>query len=143
MAPHPLVNQPAPPLSLPDSNGDIFSFTPGTSGVPCALLFYPQSGMAKTCPSTTLSIKCRTSQDLTAAHSKHVNSEMHWQVCLMIPLAGWTQEDSPHICTAEKDLFKRSKVQVVGVSPDAVDKQKVFVDKQKLTVILLALKSKF
>lgn len=61
----------------------------------------------------------------------------------MIPLAGWTQEDSPHICTAEKDLFKRSKVQVVGVSPDAVDKQKVFVDKQKLTVILLALKSKF
>lgn len=44
MAPHPLVNQLAPSLSLPDSNGNMYTFTPGASGVPCALLFYPQSG---------------------------------------------------------------------------------------------------
>ena len=35
---------------------------------------------------------------------------------------------------AEKDLFKRTKVEIVGVSGDAADKQKEFVEKQKLTV---------
>ena len=59
-----------------------------------------------------------------------------------MPFTGWTQRDSPYIYTVEKDLFKRSKVQVVGVSPDAVDKQKAFVDKQELTVILLTLNIK-
>ena len=34
----------------------------------------------------------------------------------------------------DNELFKRTKVEVVGVSADPVDKQKAFVDKQKLTV---------
>ena len=38
------------------------------------------------------------------------------------------------VCCTDKELFKRSKVEIVGVSSDAVDKQKTFVDKQKLTV---------
>ena len=33
----------------------------------------------------------------------------------------------------DKELFKRTKVEIVGVSSDAVDKQKAFVEKQKLT----------
>ena len=36
--------------------------------------------------------------------------------------------------TPDNELFKRTKVEVVGVSADPVDKQKAFVDKQKLTV---------
>ncbi|EIW81373.1 thioredoxin-like protein [Coniophora puteana RWD-64-598 SS2] len=39
---------------------------------------------------------------------------------------------------AEKEIYKRSNVQVVGVSPDSVKKQKEFVEKQKLTVRLVA-----
>ncbi|EJF63383.1 AhpC-TSA-domain-containing protein [Dichomitus squalens LYAD-421 SS1] len=39
---------------------------------------------------------------------------------------------------AEKDLFKRTKVEIVGVSSDAVDKQKTFVEKQKLTYPILS-----
>ena len=34
----------------------------------------------------------------------------------------------------EKDLFKQSKVKVIGISADPVGKQKEFVEKQKLTV---------
>ncbi|KAI0720517.1 AhpC-TSA-domain-containing protein [Cerioporus squamosus] len=39
---------------------------------------------------------------------------------------------------AEKDLFKRTKVEIVGVSSDPVDKQKEFVEKQKLTYPVLS-----
>ncbi|KAI0754924.1 thioredoxin-like protein [Daedaleopsis nitida] len=39
---------------------------------------------------------------------------------------------------ADNELFKRTKVEIVGVSTDAVDKQKAFVDKQKLTYPVLS-----
>ncbi|RPD62446.1 AhpC-TSA-domain-containing protein [Lentinus tigrinus ALCF2SS1-7] len=39
---------------------------------------------------------------------------------------------------ADKDLFKRTKVEIVGVSSDPVDKQKEFVEKQKLTYPVLS-----
>ncbi|KAI0657371.1 peroxiredoxin Q, partial [Cubamyces menziesii] len=39
---------------------------------------------------------------------------------------------------AEKDLFKRTKVEIVGISSDPVDKQKEFVEKQKLTYPVLS-----
>jgi len=39
---------------------------------------------------------------------------------------------------AEKEVFKRSNVQIVGVSPDNVKKQKEFVEKQKLTYPVLS-----
>ena len=34
----------------------------------------------------------------------------------------------------EKDTFKPGKVQIIGISPDPVEKQKLFVEKEKLTV---------
>jgi len=34
----------------------------------------------------------------------------------------------------EKDNFKPGKVQIIGISPDPVEKQKAFVEKEKLTV---------
>jgi hypothetical protein len=41
---HPLVNQPAPIITLPDANGKPFEINPGKSGVPTAIFFYPTSG---------------------------------------------------------------------------------------------------
>ena len=35
---------------------------------------------------------------------------------------------------AGREIFKHSKVQVIGISADPVNKQKEFVEKQKLTV---------
>ncbi|KDR82771.1 hypothetical protein GALMADRAFT_238291 [Galerina marginata CBS 339.88] len=39
---------------------------------------------------------------------------------------------------AEKDTFKPGKVQIIGISPDSVEKQKTFVEKQKLTYPVLS-----
>ena len=39
----------------------------------------------------------------------------------------------------EKDIFKPGKVQIIGISPDPVEKQKVFVEKEKLTVLHIPL----
>ncbi|KAH9933122.1 AhpC-TSA-domain-containing protein [Epithele typhae] len=39
---------------------------------------------------------------------------------------------------ADKDLFKRSNIEVVGISSDSVDAQKTFVEKQKLTYPVLS-----
>lgn len=40
---------------------------------------------------------------------------------------------------AGKEIFKTSKALVVGVSADPVEKQKEFVEKQKLTVRIIVL----
>ncbi|OJT11530.1 hypothetical protein TRAPUB_11948 [Trametes pubescens] len=98
MARHPLIGQPAPPLSLPGADGETYTFTPGEKGVPVALFFYPKSG----------SFGCTK------------------EACQF------------RDALAEKDLFKRTKVDIVGISSDAVDKQKEFVEKQKLTYPVLS-----
>ncbi|EIW59195.1 peroxiredoxin Q [Trametes versicolor FP-101664 SS1] len=98
MARHPLIGQPAPPLSLPGADGETYTLTPGEKGVPVALFFYPKSG----------SFGCTK------------------EACQF------------RDALAEKDLFKRTKVDIVGISSDAVDKQKEFVEKQKLTYPVLS-----
>ncbi|KAF9077632.1 peroxiredoxin Q [Rhodocollybia butyracea] len=39
---------------------------------------------------------------------------------------------------AEKEVFKDDRALVIGVSPDSVEKQKLFVEKQKLTFPILS-----
>jgi len=39
---------------------------------------------------------------------------------------------------AQKDIFKPGKVQIIGISPDPVEKQKTFVEKEKLTYPVLS-----
>ncbi|KZT11999.1 peroxiredoxin Q [Laetiporus sulphureus 93-53] len=39
---------------------------------------------------------------------------------------------------AEKELYKRTKVEIVGISKDPVEKQKAFVEKEKLTYPILS-----
>ncbi|KAI0770347.1 peroxiredoxin Q, partial [Fomes fomentarius] len=96
--PHPLIGTNAPTLTLPGADGETYTLTPGTKGVPVALFFYPKSGSY-----------------------------------------GCTKEACQfRDALAEKDLFKRTKVEIVGVSSDPVDKQKAFVDKQKLTYPVLS-----
>jgi peroxiredoxin len=37
-------------------------------------------------------------------------------------------------CLTEKDTFKPGKVRIIGLSRDTVEKQKLFAEKEKLTV---------
>ncbi|KAK7682378.1 hypothetical protein QCA50_014583 [Cerrena zonata] len=96
--PHPLVGKEAPALSLPEANGETYTFEPGKSGVPIALFFYPKAGTYG-CTKEA----CQFRDALT-----------------------------------EKDVFKNSNVQVVGVSGDSVEKQKQFKEKQGLTYPILS-----
>jgi peroxiredoxin Q/BCP len=42
-----LIGKPAPAFILPNFDGEPFEYKPGASGLPTALLFYPQSGQQK------------------------------------------------------------------------------------------------
>ena len=46
----PLVGKPAPPLELPDANGETYKLEPDKAGVPIALFFYPKSGVYPSMP---------------------------------------------------------------------------------------------
>ena len=50
---------------------------------------------------------------------------------------GCTKEACQLQSLSEMEAFKEANVQIVGVSPDPVEKQKVFVKKHKLTVSCL------
>jgi len=96
--PHPLVGKAAPPLSLPDANGETYVFTPGTTGKPVALFFYPKSG----------SFGCTK------------------EACQF--------RDS----LSSSEVYKGTGVTIIGVSPDPVEKQKAFVEKEGLTYPILS-----
>jgi len=95
---HFLIGKPAPPLTLPNHDGETYTMTPGANGVPISLFFYPESGSF-----------------------------------------GCTKEACDfRDALAAKELYKRTKVEIVGVSKDPVEKQKAFVEKQKLTYPVLS-----
>ncbi|KAG0700455.1 thioredoxin-like protein [Suillus ampliporus] len=102
MAPHPLINKPAPEFSIPHANGHMFKFPPEEQGrrvnKPIALCFYPESG--------TLACSREACQFRDAL--------------------------------VENAIFKRTEVQVIGISPDPVPKQKQFVESQHLTYPVLS-----
>lgn len=93
-----LIGKPAPPITLKNYDGQDYTFTPGATGLPTALFFYPESG----------SMGCTR------------------QACQF------------RDAIAEKDTFKPGKVQIIGISPDPVEKQKAFVEKEKLTYPVLS-----
>ncbi|KAF7979671.1 hypothetical protein HWV62_41665 [Athelia sp. TMB] len=92
-----LIGQPAPSFTSTRSDGEPYTLTPATSGVPIVLFFYPKSGSY-----------------------------------------GCTKEVCQFQAMTEKENFKRSGVLVVGVSPDPVDRQRAFVEKQKISYPLLS-----
>jgi len=93
-----LIGKTAPAITLKNYDGESYTFTPGESGLPTALFFYPESG----------SYGCTK------------------QACQF------------RDAIATKDTFKPGKVQIIGISPDPIDKQKTFVEKQKLTYPVLS-----
>ncbi|KAH8114361.1 thioredoxin-like protein [Phellopilus nigrolimitatus] len=98
MTKHPLIGKKAPEISLPNFDGSTYTFTPGASGGPTALFFYPQSGTY-----------------------------------------GCTKEACQfRDALSEEEIFKTTNVSVIGVSPDPVEKQKKFVEKQGLTYPILS-----
>lgn len=40
-----LIGKTAPTITLPNYDGESYTFTPGEKGVPAALFFYPESGI--------------------------------------------------------------------------------------------------
>ncbi|KAF9533266.1 thioredoxin-like protein [Crepidotus variabilis] len=93
-----LIGKAAPPITLPNYDGETYAWKAGVSGLPTALFFYPQSGSY-----------------------------------------GCTREACQfRDAIAEKDIFGTDKVQIIGISIDAVEKQKVFVERQKLTYPVLS-----
>jgi len=95
---HPLINQAAPAITLPDSDGKDFTIEPGKSGQPMALFFYPASG----------TYGC-TKEACTFRDAIKAN-----------------------------EVFKRSKCEVIGISGDAVQKQKSFSDEHGLGYPILS-----
>jgi len=93
-----LIGKTAPAITLKNYDGESYTFTPGESGLPTALFFYPESG----------SYGCTK------------------QACQF------------RDAIATKDTFKPGKVQIIGISPDPIEKQKTFVEKQKLTYPVLS-----
>ncbi|KAI0917013.1 hypothetical protein AcV5_007599 [Taiwanofungus camphoratus] len=79
------------------------------------------------------------SLDLLVARRKLVSSETTLQVhpCPISSMELLMRALDSH-CIPEKELYKRSKVQIVGVSRDPVGKQKAFVEKEKLTYPVLS-----
>jgi peroxiredoxin Q/BCP len=115
MAPHPLIGQAAPVISLPDSSGATFTFTPGSSGQPAAILFYPKSG-SYGCTQQV----CQFRDALAGLTLPHVYA----MICAEIP--------GP----LEKDVFKDANIEVIGISPDSVEEQNAFRTKHNLSVSL-------
>ncbi|CDO76104.1 hypothetical protein BN946_scf184649.g30 [Trametes cinnabarina] len=110
MARHPLIDKPAPTISLPGADGETHTVTPGAKGVPTVLFFYPKSVDAD----QLLGVRA------TGTY-------------------GCTKEACQFRDALDKDnTFKEAGVEVVGISPDPVDKQKEFVDKHKLTYPILS-----
>ncbi|KAI5121399.1 hypothetical protein M0805_003171 [Coniferiporia weirii] len=98
MSKHPLIGKKAPEIVLPNFDGATYTFTPGASGAPTALFFYPQSGTY-----------------------------------------GCTREACQfRDALSEEEVFKATNVEVIGISPDPVKKQKEFVEKQGLTYPILS-----
>ena len=63
------------------------------------------------------------------ARRRHVSSETQLLVSSLCAV-----HDNSTIGLLDKDTFKPGKVRIVGLSRDTVEKQKLFVEKEKLTV---------
>jgi len=95
--PKQLVGQKAPEISLPNHDGTTYTFTPGASGRPTAVFFYPESGTS-----------------------------------------GCTAEACTFRDALSEEAFKSTQVEIIGISPDGVEKQAKFVKDNKLNFPVLS-----
>ncbi|KAJ2919192.1 hypothetical protein MD484_g1239, partial [Candolleomyces efflorescens] len=113
-----LIGKPAPAFTLPNFDGTSFEYKPGASGLPTALLFYPQSG----------SYGC--TQQICSFRDAVIGEGES-----MIEARVETNSKNPG---AEKTTFKPETAQVIAISPDPVEKQKQFVEKEQLPFPVLS-----
>jgi peroxiredoxin Q/BCP len=132
-----LMGKTAPAITLLNYDGESYTFTPGEKGLPAALFFYPESGMyAELTIHHSPLLTCSPSKGLMGVQGRRVNSVMLLQVRIERPSNRSKYNDDYMLTTpsTEKDNFKPGQVQIIGISPDPVEKQKAFVEKEKLTV---------
>ena len=112
MSYHSVIGKEAPAIILNNYDGESFTFTAGASGLPTVLFFYPASGVYM-----------------------HYSLRFSNKFYSVLGTYGCTKEACQfRDAIAEKDTFKTGSVQIIGISPDPVEKQKQFVEKEKLTV---------
>ena len=125
-----LIGQSAPSFSLPDQDGKTYDFKPEQGMKPTALLFYPASGMP--CTQVSSSTAEKGLQARMAVLSRPAASRRPWRVrTILFP----STASVAHVnWSSENIAFSAEKVQVIGISPDSVSKQKQFVEDNKLSV---------
>ncbi|KAF7365248.1 Peroxiredoxin Q [Mycena venus] len=111
-----LIGKPAPAITLPNYDGESFTLTPGRERIADRSFLLPQI--------------------------RYVGEFFGIQLCehtFFSGSYGCTKEACQfRDAIAEKDTYKPGKVEVIGVSPDSVEKQKAFVEKNKLTYPVLS-----
>ncbi|KAG6900172.1 hypothetical protein C0993_001884 [Termitomyces sp. T159_Od127] len=121
-----LVGKRAPSISLPNYTEETFSLIPGESGIPTVYL----DRLAKAVLVSDLYIGSYGCTKEACQFRDAIAGKLH----AYIPSDMYKSRSGVNIL-AEKIAFKPGKVQIIGISPDPVDKQKWFVEKEKLTVI--------
>jgi len=107
-----LVGKPAPAFTLTNFDDTEFSYAGGEKEKLTVVFFFPQA-----CTFGCTKEACQFRDAI--AGGLHCRTECPPRV-----------NDS----IVEKEVFDPSKVDVVGISPDAVQKQRTFVEKEHLTV---------
>jgi hypothetical protein len=127
-----LIGKPAPIITLPNYDGEEFTLTPGVKG-PTVIFFYPKAGMFRVLFSLR-SASCERAVSLSRfvrVHQGGVPVPRCYCRCVSL---GSSEIKLTRARKIEKDTYAPGKIELVGISPDPVEKQKAFVEKHKLTV---------
>jgi len=129
MSPSSLIGKTAPTFTLKNHDDTDYEFK-AESGTPTAIFFYPKSG--RWSQSCSFATNLTTPQDRLDAPGRPASSETHSSVDAH-SLSPSEPVYSLPVFT-DNDAFKGSNLRVIGISPDSVKEQDVFVKNQKLTV---------
>lgn len=135
-----LIGKVAPSFKLKNYDGEDYEVNPGKTGLPLVIFFYPESGKS-----------IYSQADLQEVRSSCINVQpslfrIVWVHKASLSVQGCSCRWVTVSCLAtdqgsaespwwtEKVDFSPDKIQIIGISPDPVEKQKAFVEKEKLTV---------
>jgi peroxiredoxin Q/BCP len=129
-----LIGKAAPQFKLKNYDGSDYDVKPGEKGIPMVIFFYPQAGE---CTSIWADQEIDDYQNSGSTGCTGEACQFRDAV------AGKPQALSSHLTISlttgcqpiEKINFSAENVEIIGISPDPVEKQEAFVTKHKLTVI--------
>ena len=133
MSKHPLLGQPAPALSLPNSEGTTYEYKPGAQGKPSAIFFYPKAGACSQLPTSCFGVLPWGLRRYLRLHERSVRISRcaRWYVASICKDVD--ERVVPNPLTENVD-FKDSGITVVGISGDSVPAIKSFVAQHSVTV---------